>query len=167
VADTISVSCSPTTVALGTITPGNPIYSSNVCTTTTNANLGYNLAVKRDDSDTTLDKVSDASVNITDKTSWNPTGSGNAATWSGTGLGFSVYASTATKSTTWWGTGTACDDSNNKYAGFPTAYADIMEHGSYSSGSTTTSICYKLDVPSTQKSGAYDGTVTFQATSTP
>ncbi len=166
VAETISLSCT-SPVALGALTPGTPVYNSDVCTTTTNANGGYNLAVKRDDADTTMDHASDATANITDKTAWDPTGSGNAETWTGTGLGFTVYASTATKNTTWWGAGTACDDALNEYAGFPTAYANIMQHTSYSSGSTTTSICYKLDVPSTQKSGAYDGTVTFQATSTP
>lgn len=170
VAETISLSCT-TPVALGTITPGTPVYNSDVCTTTTNANGGYNLAVRRDDADTTMDKTSDAAINITDKTDWDPTanaGAGNAATWSGTGLGFSVYASTATKNATWWGAGAACDDAVNKYAGFPpTTYTNIMQHTSYSSSSTTTSVCYKLDVPSTQKSGAYDGTVTFQATSQP
>lgn len=171
VAETISLDCvSATPVALGTITPGTPVYNSNTCTTTTNANGGYNLAVKRDDADTTIDKVGEAATNISDKTAWDPTasaGAGNAATWTGTGLGFSVYASTATKSTTWWGTGTTCDDALNKYAGFPVAYANIMQHASYSATSTTVGICYKLDVGTTQKSGNYDGTVTFQATSTP
>lgn len=169
VAETIALSCT-TPVALGTLTPGTPVYNSNVCTTTTNADGGYNLAVKRDDADTTMDKTDDATVNITDKTAWDPTantGSGNATTWAGTGLGFGVFASTATKSTTWWGSGSACDDASNKYAGFPTAYANIMEHTSYSSSSTTTSVCYKLDVATTQRSGSYDGTVTFQATSLP
>jgi hypothetical protein len=165
VAETISLSCT-TPVALGTLTPGTPVYNSNVCTTTTNANGGYNLAVKRDDSDTTMDQIANSTYNITDKTAWDSTTPTSAA-WTGTGLGFSVYASTATKNTTWWGTGTTCDSSSNLYAGFPAVYTDIMQHASYSSSSTTTSICYKLDVPTTQRSGAYDGTVTFQATSTP
>lgn len=169
VAETISLSCT-TPVALGTLTPGTPVYNSNVCTTTTNANGGYNLAVMRDDADTTMDLVANAATNITDKTAWDPTanaGDGNAATWASTGLGFSVFASTATKNATWWGAGSACDDAVNKYAGFPTTYANIMQHTAYAGTSTTTSVCYKLDVPTTQPPGAYDGTVTFQATSIP
>ena len=165
VAETISLTCT-TPVALGILTPGTPVYNSNTCTATTNANGGYNLAVKRDDADTTMDKTSDASINITDKTAWNAT-TPTSAVWSGTGLGFSVYASTATKNNTWWGTGTTCDDALNLYAGFPAAYEDVMRHTSYSATSTVTSICYKLDVPTTQRSGTYDGTVTFQATTTP
>ncbi len=165
--EVLSLSVDSATVSLGNITPGIPVTASTVATVTTNANGGYDLSVRRDDADTTLDKISDASVNIADKTAWDNTGNGNAATWSGTGLGFSVYASTATKNTTWWGTGTGCDDANNKYAGFPSSYQTIMSHNAYSASSTTTSICYKLDVPSTQQSGAYDGTITYQAVSKP
>jgi hypothetical protein len=169
VAETISIDCGAD-VDLGTLTPGTPVTGSSTCTTTTNANGGYNLQVKRDDADTTMDKTTDASINIADKTAWDPTasaGNGNAATWSGTGLGFAVYASTATKNTTWWGAGTTEGDALNKYAGFPSAYANVMVHASYSAGSTTNTIGYKLDVPSTQRSGAYDGTITYQAVSTP
>ena len=168
---TLALDCiGGTPVDLGALTPGTAVYNSTTCTTTTNADAGYDLKVKRDDADTTLDLTTSATTNITDKTAWDPTASsnaGNAATWTGTGLAFGVYASTATKSTTWWGTGTACDDALNKYAGFPTAYATIMDHDSYSAGSTTTSVCYKVDVPGTQPSGSYDGTITYQAVSKP
>jgi len=164
VAETISLNCGAD-VNLGTLTPGTPVSASTTCTTTTNANGGYDLAVKRDDATTTLDHSVDGATDITDKTAWATPGPGVA--YSGTGLGFSVYASTATKNTTWWGTGSTCHEAANLYAGFPTAYANIMEHASYSSGSTTTSICYRVDVPSTQKSGVYNGSITYQATSKP
>ena len=157
-------------VNLGILAQGTSIEGSFICTVTTNAESGYDLAVKRDDADTTMDKTDDATTNINDKTAWDPTanaGDGNAVVYSGTGLGFGVYASTATKDTTWWGSGSSCHDANNKYAGFPAAYANIMDHDTYSSGSTTTSVCYRLDVVSTQKSGSYDGTITYQATSKP
>jgi hypothetical protein len=167
VADTISVSCSPLTIALGTLTPGAPVSGTTTCTTTTNANNGYNLAATRDDADTTLDKVSDATVNISDKTAWT-SGTPNGATWSATGLGFRVKQTGTTAAlynSTWWGS----DDTapNAKYAGFPNGYQDIAQEASYSASSTAVVVETKLDVPSTQKSGAYDGTVTFQATSTP
>lgn len=170
VAQTISLNVDSATSNLGTLTPGTPVSSSTICTVTTNAESGYDLQVKRDDADTTMDRTTEAATNIVDKTAWDSTantGDGNATVYSGTGLGFSVYASTATKSATWWGTGTSCHDANSKYAGFPTAYDTIMDHDAYSSGSTTASVCYRLDVASTQKSGAYDGTITYQATSKP
>lgn len=170
VAQTISIDVDSATKSLGTLTPGTPVSAATTCTVTSNAESGYDLKVKRDDADTTMDKTDEATTNITDKTAWDPTanaGAGNAATWSGTGLGFGVYASTATKSATWWGTGAACHDVNNKYAGFPDAYALIMDHDTYSDVSTTIGVCYRLDVPSTQKSGSYNGTVTYQAVSKP
>ena len=167
--ETISLGCGAD-VNLGTITPGTPVYGATTCTGTTNANAGYDLSVKRDDADTTMDQTTDAAVNIGDRTAWNPSGSGNATVWSSPGdvtLGFSVFASTATKNTTWWGAGTTFNDALNQYAGFPSSYAVIMDHDAYSSGSTATSISYKLDVPSTQESGTYDGTITYQAVSKP
>lgn len=154
-------------VNIGSLTPGTPVYNSSTCTVGTNSNDGYNLQVKRDTADATLDLTTDTAVNIADKTVWDPTGSGNAVAWSGTGLGFGVYASTATKSTTWWGTGTACDDALNEYAGFPAAYANIMEHPTYSASDTTTSVCYKVNTAATQQAGSYDGTITYQAIGTP
>jgi hypothetical protein len=165
VAETISLDCGAD-VNLGTLTPGTPVSASSVCTTTTNANGGYDVSVKRDDADTTMDHSTDASTNITDKTAWDRT-TPNAVTYATTGLAFSVFASTATKNTTWWGSGSACHDASNLYAGFPTTYTNIMEHASYSAASTTTSICYRVDVPATQKSGSYTGSVTYQVTSKP
>lgn len=157
-------------VDLGTLTPGTPVTGTSTCTTSTNAAAGYDLQVQRDDADTTMDKTDDAAVNIADKTAWDPTanaGNGNAASWTGTGLGFTVYASTATKSTTWWGTGTTETDANNLYAGFPSSYATIMDHDSYESSSTTVSVGYQLDTAATQAAGSYDGTITFQAVTKP
>jgi hypothetical protein len=153
-------------IDLGALRPGTPVSGSTTCSVTTNAQSGYDLAVKRDDADTTLDHTTDAASNITDKTAWT-SGSPDSATWTGTGIGFGVFASTATKNTTWWGTGAACHDASNKYAGFPSAYDIIMHHTSYASSATTTSICYRVDVPATQKSGEYDGTITYQATTLP
>jgi hypothetical protein len=154
-------------VDLGTLTAGTPVNGTSTCTTTTNAESGYDLAVRRDDADTTLDKTTSAADNITDKTAWDPTantGNGNAATWSGTGLGFRVVASgtTATHSATWWGA-----DGTPTFAGFPTAYATIMDHDTYSATSTAVVIAYRADVSGTQRSGAYDGSITYQATTKP
>lgn len=169
VAQNITLNCGAD-VNLGTLTAGTPVTGSSTCTVTTNAESGYDLAVRRDDADTTMDKTTSASDNITDKVVWDPTasaGAGNAVAYSGTGLGFGVLSSTGTKNTTWWGTAAACTEAAQKYAGFPTAYTLVMDHDSYNSSSTNTVICYEVDVPGTQRSGAYDGTITYQATTKP
>jgi hypothetical protein len=154
----------------GSLIAGSPVSNSTTCTVTTNDEDGYNLAIVDDNGagDVVLNNSngSGSDFEIADKTAWN-LASPNAATWSGTGLGFSVYASTATKNTTWWGTGNSCHDSNNLYAGVPDTNTNIMEHTSYSNSSTTTSICYRADVPSTQASGEYTGSVTYTATGRP
>jgi len=166
VLESISTSCGAT-LALGNLTPGTPVSSNVTCTTTTNANGGYDLAVKRDDADTTIDHTVDATTNITDKTVWTP-GTPNGAIWSSTGLGFRVMSTGTTAAlynSTWWG----ATDVNGvaKYAGFPTAYANIASTTAYSSTATAVVVEAKVDVDGTQKSGTYNGTVTFQGTSKP
>jgi hypothetical protein len=168
--EVISLNCGGATVNLSNITPGTPVTGSSTCTATTNANGGYSLSVKKDNTEETLTKDSEPATTIPDKTPWDPTAkanSGNADIWSGTGLGFTIYDSSATKNNTWWGTGTTLTDANNKYAGFSTDQSNIMIHNNYSETSTQTSIGYKLDVPPTQKSGAYSGNITYQAVTAP
>ena len=150
-------------VALGSVVPGTPVTGSVTCTTSTNNSTGYNLAIKNDKSPTLDDG---AGTSIADKTAWTKA-SPNGVVWSATGLGFRVAqtGTTATYSSTWWGS----DDTvtNAKFAGLPTSYQNIMEQGSYSSDSTDTVIAMKLDVPSTQKTGSYSGSVTLQSTVNP
>ena len=156
------------------IIPGSPASNSTTCTVTTNDAEGYNLSVV--DDRTTSNALYHATLSgtadgqIIDKIAWDPTagsGVGNAVAWSGTGLGFGVLSSTATKNTTWWGTGTTCADGNQLYAGLPSAETNVMEHASYSNASTDTIICYRIDVPSTQIAGEYTGSVTYTATGRP
>jgi hypothetical protein len=174
VQEVITLDCGLATVNLGNLTPGTPVTGTSACRAETNANGGYNLAVRRDDAtETTMDKDSEPTVNIADLTAWDPAataGAGNAIVWdedNTVGLGFTVFASEATKNTTWWGTGANVTDAANKYAGFAPAQTDIMRHTAYVGTPTTTSVGYKLDVPSTQKSGIYSGAITYQATTTP
>jgi hypothetical protein len=175
--DTISLVCDGVagtqTVDLGTLTAGTPVTGSTECVVTTNAQAGYVLEVEQDGNSgaTTMDQDNDDAIDIADKTAWDQTSNaadGNAAAYSGTGLGFGVLSSTATKNVTWWGNAAACTDAAQLYAGFPilgSANNNIMEHTSYSSTSTATTICYELDVPATQQSGVYHGTVVYTATS--
>ena len=175
VQDVLSLDCTHDNTAndhiveFGNLTPGTPVTASTTCTVTTNSDQGYTLAVKRNTIDATMDKDGEDTTNIPDRTAWNPTGTGNAQQWqiSDANLAFTIYDTTATKDTTWWGTGTTQTDANNKYAGFPTDYTNIMNHTQYNQTATTTNIGYKLDVPTTQKSGIYSGDITYQVTTAP
>lgn len=51
------------------------------------------------------------------------------------------------------------------YAGVPASAETISAVPEYEASSTTTNVCYKVDVASTQQSGEYAGQVTFTATS--
>ncbi len=156
-------------VNLGHLLSGTPVTGYTDIKVTTDAPEAprYNVAVARNDATTTMDLTTNSTIDIADKTAWDPTansGNGNATTWSGTGLGFTVYASTATKDTTWWGSGTSQTDTNNKYAGFPSTAQTIMSQAGYTTGETTTSVGYKLDVPAGQSSGYYDGIIVYSVT---
>jgi hypothetical protein len=166
VAENISLDCN-STLPLGTLTPGTPVEAQITCTTTTNANGGYDLSVKRDDSTATLEHATDSSTHITDKTDWNAT-TPNSQVWSGTGLGFRIKELGTTASlynNTWWGD----DDTISEalFAGFPTNYINIAASSSYSATDTNVVIGAKLDVPTAQRSAVYSGTVTFQVVSKP
>ncbi|HOW60902.1 MAG TPA: hypothetical protein P5548_04360 [Candidatus Moranbacteria bacterium] len=158
VGENIDLACSVTSVDLGTVVPGTPVVGSSSCTVTTNADLGYDLLVRQD---TPLTDNESNTIAAYAGTIGTPTA------WTGTGLGFSVYASTATKDAKWGSASTCTTGAANNYAGFPGTSAIIMDHDSYSATATTTDICYKLDVPSTQESGAYAGQVTYTATTKP
>lgn len=110
----------------------------------------------------------DRSTYMEEKTDWDPTaggGNGNAAVWSGSGFGFTLYSnSQGDKDTTWWGTGTTETDANNKYAGFPSTAQTILEADGYSASGQNTNIGYKLAPSETQKYGRYYGHVFYQAT---
>lgn len=150
---------------------GTPVSNTTTCSVTTNDEDGYNLSIEDDrgNENALFHETQNGTLDgqIADKTAWD-SGTPNAAIWSGEGLGFGVLSSTATKNPAWWGTGTACDDSADQlYAGLPDTSENIMEHGSYSNGTTTTTVCYRVDVPSTQISGEYNGSVTYTATGRP
>ena len=160
---TIALDCGAD-VDLGSLTPGTPVTGSSTCAATTNASSGYNLKVKKDNAGATMNDGS--GHDISDKTAWD-SGTPNGALYTGTGLGFRVKATgtTSTHNSTWWGSDDT--DANAKFAGFPASYDTIMNHTSYSATSTDTVIGYKLDVPTTQPSGSYTGTITFQANTNP
>ncbi len=120
--------------------------------------------------------------NIPDKAPYTyQAGTAAGSTWSGTGLGFSVvnFPDTTLSNNDFenvWVEGTigndACLDGsavtggatdNALYTGVPDAAQTIAAVPEYTSGTTTTNVCYKVDVAPTQQSGEYAGQVTFTA----
>jgi hypothetical protein len=159
------------------VTADVPVVGGSTCSVLTNHEEGYDLFVDRTaNSDTSVLKHTDNTTYISDLTAWNGS---NSAVWdNGTtkGLGFRVEeVSGATKNDTWWGTSTACtvaEDADALFAGIPqdpdtTTPIPVMDHDGYSAGATTTTICYKLDVVTTQKAGVYAGNITYTAIGKP
>jgi hypothetical protein len=150
--------------------PETPESNSTTCTITTNDNNGYDLQLTNDrGSDNTLYHTTQSATidgQIQDKTAWNPT-TPNAQTFTGTGLAFGILQSNATKNESWWGNASTCDDTDQLYAGIPHTSTDIMRHTSYSNANTQTTICYRVNVPSTQIAGEYEGSVTYTASGRP
>lgn len=168
----ISLTLPDTTIALPALTPGVPVATSSTSTISTNNATGFNFQLNRTDVNTTLDLISDGSVDITDKTEWIPGAAtssvGNSATYSGTGLAFRTAdfgTATCLDAATWWGS-----DGSPLYAGVPTSSAankKIADCSYYQGSSQDVAIWYRLDVPTTQRSGAYNGTVLYTVTTNP
>lgn len=149
------------TVAFGNLTPGTPLKGSagTATSVTTNTANGYTLAVS--DAIAAANSAllhTDAATRIADYagTIAVPT------SWTGTGLGFSLYS--GTNKDVKWGTGTTYDDANNKYAGVPETATTIMTKTGYSAGADTAGIGWEVDVANTQKTGGYSGSATLTVT---
>lgn len=157
------------TVNLGGITPGEgPVTSTSILTVSTGDSNGFSIKVKRNDSDATLDLDGDSSINISDRTAWDPSANGengNAAVWQSSDkeFGFRVKKTDTDSenySETWWGT----DDTDNaKFAGFPSSSQTLVNRTSASIPSTDSKVLYKLDVANTQPTGDYSGGITYTA----
>jgi len=165
VTSTITLTLATSTVNLGTLTPGTAITGNTSLTVVTNEYTGWNLQVKRDDGDSTLDLDADGSVNFPDATAWNYS-SPNATTSPevGANLSFRVLntgTDAALYNSSWWGT----DDTapNALYAGFPATNQQIATVASYVGATQNVAYGFRADAPGTQQSGQYTGTVTFTA----
>jgi hypothetical protein len=175
VAATITLTLPVTTLAFPTLTPGTAVATSSTSTISTNNGTGFNFSLSRSDDNATMDLTTDAAVDIPDFTEWVP---GSATSSAGRSASFSASTSlafhpallgttTCLQAATWWG---ANDAGSALFAGIPTSSAaskKIADCSDYRSSASTLAIWYKLDVPSTQRAGAYDGTVTYTATTNP
>jgi hypothetical protein len=165
--ESMSMSCAnPATLTIATV--GTPISAQAACTATTNGAAGFNLKAHRVGATNTL-LHTDATTPIVDAGTGLTAYTGlpaSAAVWTaGTtkGLGFRVQVTGTTNTNTvtdWAADGAA----TAKYAAFPTADQTIYNYASYSAAASAVTIDYKLDVPATQKSGSYSGTVQYTAT---
>jgi len=169
VTSTITLTLADATVALGTLTPGTPIFAATSLSVTTNEYNGWNLQVKRDDPASTLNMNGTSTPDITfpDATPWNYSVPNGSIT-PGANLSFHVLQ-TGTDAALYdaglWGT----DDTapNALYAGFPSANQQIASVGSYVGTAQTVAYALQADAPGTQQSGNYSGTITMTAITNP
>ncbi|XLQ20150.1 MAG: FISUMP domain-containing protein [Candidatus Moraniibacteriota bacterium] len=167
-----------TTSNPGLVTAGTPAVGQSTCIVTTNDTQGYYLSIINDNgiSNTTL-VHSNNTDEIPDLTQFNEstkvTENWNAPTTKG--LGFSVIqfpqadTTNNTFNNVWTTSGNLCEEGTTsddaQYAGVPQTDQAIAAHTAYNSTSTTTDVCYKVDVSPSQPSGVYTGSVTYTATS--
>ncbi len=135
-------------VNFGALTPGTPVTGQNTLSVTTDAWNGYTITIVKNN----RLRHTDASTEIADH-------AGTIAVplaWSTpSNIGLGVTLTSGTGADTKWASGT-------KYAAIPTAVAStIHTKTGYKSPADTTVTGYKLDVPSTQKSGFYTADVTY------
>ena len=146
----ISMVVNSNAVNLDSHTPGTPITGNSIITVTTDSWSGYDLLASENHNllhEYSVTTISDYSCAI------------NApCLWSGTGLGFTVTSGTGVESK--WGS-----DPNFKYAYFPESDAIFHVKTGYTSDGDNTEVGYKLDTPTTQKSGSYSNAITYTAIS--
>ena len=166
---------------VSTITPGTPVSTSSVLTVNTNNATGYNIKINRASTTPSLILSADNATTIADTPNGNnwtapaaTSTAGPSAVWtSGTtiGLGFRIKQTgtvTNTYSSVWWGTSDAA--ANAKYSGISTSTAlqTIANTTLGSAANENTTVEYKLDTATTQKSGKYvSSSVVYTATANP
>lgn len=157
--------------AFPAVTPGSISATSSIMTITTSNSTGFVATVIRDDSTGTM---SLGSVYIPDKTAWSAPGAtttpGNAtaSTTEPQTLQFRVRQAgtdTPNYASTWWGT----DDTtaNARFAGFPSTAQNIINRSTAAGSGTSAVVLYNLDVPVTQRTGTYSGSITYTVTANP
>ena len=150
------------TISLGNLTPGAPVCNSSgtVFLVSTNASNGYKMTPS--DGSATNSALSEITgVHILDYlgTLATPT------TWTGSGLGVTLWSGVQREAA--WSVGgvatDACALASTKWAGVPANSTATTGHTvtGYLAGPDTTYWGWKVDVPNTQKTGAYTGAVTF------
>lgn len=149
-------------VAFGSLTSGIPIKAPNpgtVASVTTSAANGYTLGLSDGIAST------DSSMVHTDTTTHIADYAGTIAiptVWSGTGVGITNFAGDHKDAK--WGAGTTYNDALNKYAGIPQTATTAYTATGFHAAADTSNWAFEIDVPNSQKTGAYSGAITYTAT---
>lgn len=170
----LTISLDGATEAFPPLTPGTLVATSSIVTIRSANQTGFSLAVRRSNATATLRLTTNTSLTIPDKTNWSPglatTSAGNAtaSTTEPLTLQFRVKQTgtdTANYASAWWGT----DDTtvNALFAGLPSSDTEIANRSTSALATTTISVLYNLNVPSTQPSGDYSGDVVYTVTANP
>ncbi len=156
------------------LTPGTLVATSSILSVNTTNATGFNVSVARNNGSATLLLTGDSSVSIPDKTAWSPgascgtAGNATASTTNANTLEFRVrQAGTDSGNfcSAWWGS--ADTTAAALFGGFPSSAQQIVNRSSASSPTTTAVILYNLNVPNTQKTGTYTGSITYTITANP
>jgi len=148
----LTLAVDDTSKDLGTLISGTPVTGQTVVSVTTDSWNGYVLNVSKDHK---MRHIADGSTTIDDH-------NGAIATpllWQSPnnfGFGFTIISGTNVDAK--WK-----DGPDYKYASFPDVATTAHSKPDYKSPVDETTIGYKADVPSSQKSGAYSCTVTYTA----
>ena len=166
----ITLSFAPTTVTLPGLSPGVAVTATSTLTVTiTGGTAGYSIKINRNSATSTL---ASSTLTFPDYTAWNPgtgcsVGQGNGTTTPASTFSFRVQSASTTASycSSWWG----ANDTNGTalYAGTPISAQTVMNCTTCNSGSSDTSIKYRVDAPNSQKATNYNGLVTFTALANP
>lgn len=173
-AGSLTFSVDSNTQALPNVTPGTLVATTSILSITTGNNTGFNVTLLRDTAASTMALNTDSAVQIPDKTAWSApgatttTGNSSASSTQSQTLQFRVRQSgtdTPNYASVWWGT--ADTTAAALFAGIPSTAQTVINRSTSAGAGTTAYVLYNLDVPTTQKTGAYSGSVTYTAVANP
>lgn len=162
------------TASLPALTPGTLVATSTILSITTSNSTGFSVSLVRASTTATMGLISDEAVIIPDKTDWmapgatTTVGGTSASTTQSQTLQFRVRQSgtdAANYASVWWGS--ADTTAQALFGGIPSTTQTIINRSVEASGGTTAYVLYNLDVPLSQRNGAYSGSVTYTAVANP
>lgn len=165
----ITLTLATGTVPFGNLIPGTPVVATTSASILTNNSTGVTLQANRDTAGQTL-LHTDATTAFPDATVWNGSNSSQLTTAVGANLHFKVgFTGTdaGLYNSTFWGPNDTDGAANAKYAGFPVTGQTIASNAGYVATTQTVVLRNRIDAPTTQKSGAYSGGVTYTVFSNP
>lgn len=156
------------TVPFGNLTPGTPIKApaaSTIASVTTNAANGYTLGLSDAHAASSSMAHTDTTTHITKMTNGTI---GTPVAWgSNTGVGATMWTADTTPEAKWCTPAQTCtsyDDADNLYAAVPETATTAHTVTGFHASADTSSWAFEINVPNTQKTGAYSGTITYTAT---